>query len=163
VTSDAYGDQVTAGTRAYAYDAQGRLTGDTVSGGPSYAFTYVGSTGTLASDGSSVYAWDPSGGTLAGAGTAGGGTSGVQTLTDAHTNMVGQFTAAGTSISGSKAYDPWGNVTATTGTPAGLLGYQSAWTDTAAGKNLMGARWYDPAAGDFTSRDTATVAPDPRS
>ena len=25
----------------------------------------------------------------------------------------------------------------------------------------MGARWYDPAAGDFTSRDTVTVSPDP--
>jgi YD repeat-containing protein len=42
VTSDAYGDQMTAGTRAYAYDALGRLTGDTASDGPNYAFTYVG-------------------------------------------------------------------------------------------------------------------------
>ena len=98
---------------------------------------------------------------LAGAGTAGGGTSGVQALTDSHGNLVGEFTPAGTSISGSKAYDPWGNVTATTGTPVGLLGFQSAWSDAAAGKDLMGARWYDPAAGDFTSRDTVTVSPDP--
>lgn len=163
VSSDAYGDQMTAGTRAYAYDALGRLTGDTASSGANYAFAYVGSAGTLASDGSSVYTWSPSGGTLAGVGTVGGGTSGVQTLTDAHTNLVGQFTAAGTTIAGSTAYDPWGSVTATTGTPQGLLGYQSAWTDTAAGKDLMGARWYDPAAGDFTSRDTVTVSPDPDS
>ncbi len=161
VSSDAYGDQMTAGTRGYAYDALGRLTGDTVTGGPNFAFTYVGSAGTLASDGSSAYTWDPSGGMLVGAGAVGGGTGGVQVLTDSHTNMTGQFTAAGTSISGSKAYDPWGTVTATTGTPVGLLGYQSAWTDAAAGKDLMGARWYDPSAGDFTSRDTVVVAPDP--
>jgi RHS repeat-associated protein len=43
----------------------------------------------------------------------------------------------------------------------GLLGYQSAWTDAAAGKDLMGARWYDPGAGDFTSADTVAVSPDP--
>jgi RHS repeat-associated protein len=158
---DAYGDQMTAGTRAYAYDALGRLTGDTVAGGPSYAFTYAGSSGALASDGFSTYTWDPSGSVLAGTGTAGGGTSGVQALTDAHTNLVGQFTAAGTSVSGSKAYDPWGTVTATTGTVSGLLGYQSAWSDAASGKDLMGARWYDPGAGDFTSRDTVAVSPDP--
>ena len=161
VTSDAYGDQATAGTRAYAYDALGRLAGDTASAGGNYAFSYVGAAGTLASDGTSTYAWDPSGSVLAGAGTAGGGTSGVQGLTDSHGNLVGEFTPAATSISGSKAYDPWGNVTAVTGTPVGLLGFQSAWSDAAAGKDLMGARWYDPAAGDFTSRDTVTVSPDP--
>jgi len=43
----------------------------------------------------------------------------------------------------------------------GLLGYQSAWTDAATGKNLMGARWYDPGTGDFTSADTVAVSPDP--
>jgi RHS repeat-associated protein len=57
--------------------------------------------------------------------------------------------------------DSHGNVTTTTGTLVGLLGYQSAWSDVAAGKDLMGARWYDPAAGDFTLRDTVVVSPDP--
>jgi RHS repeat-associated protein len=60
-------------------------------------------------------------------------------------------------VAGSRAYDPWGTVTATTGSISGLLGFQSAWTDTAAGKSLMGARWYDPGAGDFTSADTVQV------
>jgi len=54
------------------------------------------------------------------------------------------FTAAGASLSGSRAYDPWGNVTATIGTVTGHMGYQSARTDAAGGKDLMGARWYDP-------------------
>jgi RHS repeat-associated protein len=59
-------------------------------------------------------------------------------------------------------FDPWGNVTGTNnGSFAGLLGYQSAWTDPAAGKALMGARRYDPGAGDFTSADTLQVSPDP--
>ena len=46
---------------------------------------------------------------------------------------------------------------------AGKLGFQSGWTDPANGRVSMGARWYDPAAGQFTSRDTAKVNPDPDS
>jgi RHS repeat-associated protein len=64
-------------------------------------------------------------------------------------------------VLGSQAYDPWGNVTASTGTVTGMLGLQSAWTDPASGKDLMGARWYNPAAGDFPSRDTVQVSPVP--
>ena len=121
----------------------------------------MGSTGTIASDGSSAYAWDPSGSVLEGSGAPGGGTGGALALTDVHGNQVGQFTAAGTSLAASQSYDPWGNVTATSGSMTGLLGYQSAWTDAASGKDLMGARWYDPGTGDFTSADTVQVSPDP--
>jgi RHS repeat-associated protein len=161
VTFDAYGDQASAGSRTYSYDALGRLVTDVPSSGGGYAFSYVGSTGTIASDGADDYTWDPSGSVLAASGTGGGGTGGVQALTDSHGNQVGQFTAAGTSLTASQAFDPWGNVTAATGTMTGLLGYQSAWTDTASGKDLMGARWYDPGAGDFTSADTMQVSADP--
>jgi RHS repeat-associated protein len=98
---------------------------------------------------------------LAGVGAPGGGTSGVLALTDAHGDVLGQFTAAGTGVQGSQAYDPWGTVTANTGTMTGMLGYQSAWSDPVSGKDLMGARWYNPAAGDFTSADTIQVSPVP--
>ena len=68
---DARGDQASAGTRSYAYDALGRLTADTpAAGGSGYAFSYAGKTGTVASDGTSAYAWDPSGSVLAGIGCA---------------------------------------------------------------------------------------------
>jgi RHS repeat-associated protein len=90
-----------------------------------------------------------------------GGCPGALALTDAHGDVLGQFTAAGTAVSGSQSYDPWGAVTATTGTLSGMLGFQSAWTDPAPGKDLMGARWYNPAAGDFTSADTVQVPPVP--
>ncbi|MGH3292642.1 MAG: hypothetical protein ACRDP7_12620 [Trebonia sp.] len=86
---DAYGDQAGAGTRSYAYDALGRLTADSASSGGGYAFSYVGSTGTVAFDGTSGYSWDPSGGVLAGIGTPGGGTGGVIALTDAHGDVRG--------------------------------------------------------------------------
>ena len=49
---------------------------------------------------------------LAGIGAPGGGTGGALALTDAHGDVLGQFTAAGTALAGSQAYDPWGTVTA---------------------------------------------------
>jgi RHS repeat-associated protein len=92
-----------------------------------------------------------------------GGGSGVLALTDSHGDVLGQFAATSTVMAGSQAYDPWGNVTATTGSLSGLLGFQSAWTDPGTGKDLMGARWHAPSAGDFTSADTMQVpaVPDP--
>ena len=162
VTFDAYGDQATAGTRFYGYDALGRLTSDTAASGTQYAFSYAGSTGTIASDGTSTYTWDPSGSVLAGTGVAGGTASqGVLALGNSHGDLVGQFAAADTAVAASQAYDPWGAVTTSTGVTSGLLGYQSAWADPASGKSLMGARWYDPTAGDFTSADSVQVSPDP--
>jgi large repetitive protein len=110
------------------YDALGRLTSDVATAtGTRYAFSYAGATIAIASDSGSTYTWDPSGTTLAGVGTAGGG-PGVLAFTDSHGDVLGQFTAAGTAMAGSQAFDPWGNVTATTGFLAGQPGFQSAWT-----------------------------------
>ena len=88
-------------------------------------------------------------------------TGGTLALTDIHGNQAGQFTAAGTTLAGSKAYDPWGAVITATGSMTGLLGYQSAWSDPASGKDLMGARWYAPGSGGFTSADTIPQSPLP--
>jgi RHS repeat-associated protein len=161
---DAYGDQVKSGTQSYTYDALGRLTADT-GGGDSWAFSYDGMSSALASDGVSDYTWDPSGTSLVGIGSAGGGGagSGVLAMENQHGNVVGNFTQNGTSLSGSQGYDPWGDVTGTTGTVEGQLGYQSGWTDPATQKVQMGSRWYTPATGDFTSKDTASNAPTPSS
>ncbi|MEU4235520.1 RHS repeat-associated core domain-containing protein [Nonomuraea sp. NPDC026600] len=60
----------------------------------------------------------------------------------------------------STAYDPFGTVTAQTGTK-NQLGYQGAHTDPDTGKVNMHARWYLPGTGAFTSRDTATLNPSP--
>jgi RHS repeat-associated protein len=158
---DAYGQQATAGPQAYAYDALGRMVTATASGGSPTTLSYTGTDNTPASDGTSTYTWDPYGG-LIGIGVPGQGQSaGVLAFTDQHTDVVGSFTAAGTALSGSAAYDPLGNVTSSAGTPAGKLGYQSGWTDSATGQVNMAARWYNPAAGQFTSRDAAAVSPVP--
>jgi RHS repeat-associated protein len=162
-TSDAFGQTITAAGQTYAYDALGRLVSDTGSTGSGYTFSYDGTSQTLASDGTSTYTWDPGGTSLVGIGTPGGTTSeGVLALTDAHTDLVGNFTPSGSSLTASAVYDPLGNILTSTGM-AGHLGYQSAWTDPATSEAHMGARWYDPATGQFTSRDTAHVNPEPNS
>jgi large repetitive protein len=162
-TADAYGQQLTDGGQSYAYDALGRMTAVTPSSGPATTLSYSGGTSQLASDGTSTYSRTPDG-SLVGIGTAGGASgSGVLAMTDQHTDVVADFAPAGTALSGSTAYDPLGNVITTTGALAGNLGYQSAFTDPVSKKALMGARWYNPAAGQFTSRDTASNSPVPNS
>ena len=155
-TTDAYGTQVTEGTESYSTDALGRTVSVTGTGGTTVAsMSYAGNSDRIAADGSSTYSYDP-GGSLTGIGQPGGGTSaGVLAYTDAHTDLVGNFTATGSSLSGSQAYDPWGTVLTTSGTPAGRLGYQSAWTDPATSQVDMGARWYSPSRAGFSNRDTA--------
>jgi RHS repeat-associated protein len=161
-TSDAFGQTITAAGQTYGYDALGRVVSDTGGSGSGYNFSYDGPSSTLASDGVSTYTWDPSGTSLVGVGVAGSPSAGVLALTDAHTDVVGAFTASGSSLSGSAVYDPLGNVLSSAGL-AGQLGYQSAWTDPATKQVHMGARWYDPAAGQFTSRDSVSVNPVPDS
>ena len=84
-------------------------------------------------------------------------------LTDHHTDLAAQFTPAGTSLTGSRTYGPWGAVTASGGTLTGALGYQSQYTSPATGQVNMGARWYNPANGSFGNKDTAANKPVPDS
>ncbi|MFB9831444.1 LamG-like jellyroll fold domain-containing protein [Actinoallomurus acaciae] len=160
-TSDAYGQQVTQGTETYLNDATGRvLTATTNGSGVTATFSYSGVGNDLASDGANTYTHTPDG-SLVGIGTPGGG-SAVLAYTDRHDDVVGDFTATGTSLTGSTAYDPLGNVAATTGA-VGKLGFQSGWTDDTTGKVDMGSRWYNPAAGQFQNKDTVTNNPVPNS
>jgi RHS repeat-associated protein len=161
-TSDAYGQVATQDTQTYAYDALGRVLTDTPTSGSAISFSYTGASNTLAADSANTYSRDPAGG-LIGIGAVGGSPgTGVLAYTDAHTDVVGDFSASGTTLAGSTTYDPLGNVTATA-SQAGRLGYQSGWTDNATGKVNMAARWYDPAVGQFSNKDTVSPSPVPNS
>jgi RHS repeat-associated protein len=78
-------------------------------------------------------------------------------MSDLHGDLITTFT---TTLTTSTAYDPFGKVTAQTGT-ATTLGYQGEYTDPDTGKVNMHARWYQPSTGTFTSRDTMTLNPNP--
>jgi RHS repeat-associated protein len=73
-------------------------------------------------------------------------------LTDLHDDIVGLADLTGVS-QGTKSFDPWGQVLATSGGTA-ALGYQGDLTDPTTAQVDMGTRWYEPALGRFTARDT---------
>jgi RHS repeat-associated protein len=150
-TSDAYGQAITQATQTYAYDALGRVVT-----GNAATFSYSGLDNTIAGDGTSRYSRDPASGLV---GIATGSTS-VLGYTDQHTDVVGDFTATGSALAGSTAYDPLGNVL-TTANQAGSLGFQSGWTDRVTGRVDMAARWYNPAIGQFMNKDTQAQDPVP--
>ncbi|MEU4725486.1 RHS repeat-associated core domain-containing protein [Nonomuraea dietziae] len=79
---------------------------------------------------------------------------------DLRGDLIGAFTATGTSLVDSVAYNPFGEVITRSGA-AHTLGYQGGYTDPSTGKINMAARWYQPTTGSFISRDTLTQNPDP--
>ncbi|WP_405603897.1 DNRLRE domain-containing protein [Streptomyces sp. NBC_01410] len=154
ISSDAFERTVNNGTSTFTYDSLDRVL---TNGGS--AFSYDGGSNNLVKDGTSTYSRTPGGALLASAvtGTAG---SAQLSVTDGHTDVVAGLTPDGTTVSSSRAYDAFGNVTASTGANPSL-GYQSGWTDSSTGEVNMASRWYQPGTGSFTSRDTWQLDPDP--
>jgi hypothetical protein len=111
--------------------------------GPGIPLAYEGATNEVASDSSASYSRDPAG-RITGVNSASGGK--LLALVDGHEDLSGTFTVAGTSLSGSVTYDPWGQVLAVSG-PVVQVGYQGQWTDPGTGQTDMGARMYRPVPG----------------
>ncbi|MCO6006184.1 DUF6531 domain-containing protein [Actinoallomurus purpureus] len=124
------------------------------------AFSYAGLSAAPVTDGTSRYARGPDDGVLA----TGQGSDARIPLTDDHGDLIGDFspTADLNALTSSTAYDPFGQVTAASGTRSNL-GFQGAWTDPDTGNVNMGARWYDPSQGSFSSRDSWSLDPSPAS
>src|SRR6266545_1381690 len=178
---DAAGNRTQIGAQTYSYDARDQLISG---GGSTFVYTARGTLASVTTGGTTVtstsdaygqqitqgpqtYSYDALGrvvtyshgpsGKLTGV-KAGG--SGVLALTDQHDDVVGELTANAAALSGSRAYDPLGNVIAGTGM-VGQLGYQSGWTDPATSRVNMAARWYTPGLGQFTTRDQVAQNPVP--
>ncbi|MFI0791564.1 LamG-like jellyroll fold domain-containing protein [Micromonospora rubida] len=146
---DAFDRMVAAAGQTYTYDGL-----DRVASRNGTAFGYGGLGGEVVTDGTEVYARGPDEEVLA----VTDGTDRRLTLSDEHGDVVGAFSAADSTLaglSGSTAYDPFGQVLATDG-DSGNLGFQGDWTDPATTQVNMGARWYLPATGGFVSRDSVT-------
>ncbi|MBB6344345.1 RHS repeat-associated protein [Nonomuraea muscovyensis] len=160
LTFDAFDRLIADGDSLYSYDALDRVTTRT-RGTTKHLFAYSGLGNDLAAITDTAggvqakYGRDPFGGLL---GQQEGTNPALATLTDLHGDLVATFT--GTALATSTAYDPFGTVTAQTGAKTNL-GYQGEYTDPDTGKVNMHARWYQPGTGTFTSRDTATLTPNP--
>jgi len=159
-TSDAYGDLTSAGGVSYGYDALGRLISSTASSGTTTSLSYLGTGQTIASDGTDLYSYDPSGDATAAEAVSGG--TGEAVMTDQHGDITAAFSPASTtsSLAGYATYSPYGAVTSSGGTMPGI-GYQGDYTDPTTGLVHMGARWYNPSTGAFTSTDTVSGTPVP--
>ena len=152
--TDAFGQVVSqgsdTGTQTYEYDALGRLY--------KAGFAYSGLGNNLAAEGATKYTRDVDEDLL---GVAEGASLRFA-WTDQHTDVVGQFTATGTTLAGSTTYDPLGQIKATSAM-VGHLGYQSAWTDFSTGRVNMWHRWYNTLTGQFDTRDSMEIEPIPDS
>ncbi len=144
VAYDAFDRMVSDGGTSYAYDGLDRLASRNGT-----AFGYDDLTGDVVTDGTRVTSWTPDGTPFAD--RAATGTTGRMLYANQHGDVTGRYLSS--SVLDSRAYDPFGTVTSSTGEQPSV-GYQSGWTDPATGQVDMAARWYDPAAGTFDSRDS---------
>jgi RHS repeat-associated protein len=62
------------------------------------------------------------------------------------------ISASGT-VENRDAYDPYGNVTSSSGTLSNPFGYTSGYADSATGLVQLGTRYYNPSVGLFTQED----------
>ncbi|NEE53318.1 hypothetical protein G3M55_53085, partial [Streptomyces sp. SID8455] len=140
----------------YTYDALDRVA--TRNGAD---FSYAGLAPDPVKDNNSTYGRGASDELLS---VAEGTGAGRLTVTDKHGDVVGDLSAtdgSATKLTGSTAFDPFGQRSEATGAETGTVGnagFQGDWTDPDTEQVNMGARWYDPATGVFDSRDSYTYA-----
>ncbi|SDO66699.1 RHS repeat-associated core domain-containing protein [Nakamurella panacisegetis] len=152
-TFDAFGQQATDGASTFTYDALGRANSRTVTTPASTtALTYDDLSNNLAGTGTATVEYLPDGTPIAEKSPAG---VAQMLLANPHGDIIDSYTRAGSTVS-SRTFDPWGTVTATTGTEQPVVGYQGGYTDPTTGDVNANARWYKPAKGTFNSRDTTT-------
>jgi RHS repeat-associated protein len=148
-TWDAFDEMTAVGAVTNAYDALGRLRSRTDTGGTTNFGYSAGGTDPVAV-GSDVIARLPGGGQLSVSDTTGSWFS----SRDRHGDVTSRYTPTGT-VTGSTAYNPFGETTTSTGSRlGGGLGFQGDWTDPSTGLVNQGTRWYQPTTGAFASRDS---------
>jgi len=144
--------QATTGsqTTSFAYDGNGLRQSET-NGSTTTEFTWdvEGSLPMLLSDGANSYIYGPSSAPVEQISSSGTPTyllSDQLGSTRALTNSSGSVTAT-------FSYDPWGNLTGSTGSAATPFMYAGQYYDSATGLYYMQARYYDPVTGQFMSLD----------
>lgn len=142
----------------YTYDPLDRLRMADYGGSNQVRFRYVGLTTSVAQT-----IDDHSGSVIRNFGTGWGGER-LFDWTGAGSNLrfYGEnvhhdvtWTASSTgSVSATLRYDPWGTLTASTGTSLPDHRFQGSWYDTATDLSWVVARWYAPTLGRFISEDS---------
>ena len=149
------------GAVSYSFDALGRLVDydsqvsftydglDRVATRNTDTFTYAGMWIDPTTDGVFTYSRTPAGRLLA-------QTDGVDDWLfgqDRHGDVTALINPTTATVTDTRLYDPFGDVTAQTGTTNPTLGFQGDYTDPASNEVWMGARWYSGADAVFRSRE----------
>jgi RHS repeat-associated protein len=150
---DQVGDLTSVGGAApasYSYDGDGLRASKTASGSTLH-FMWDGSSRLprLLSDGTTSYVYGPDGAPLE-------QIDGAGTVSYYHHDQLGStrlLTGSSGSVLASFSYDPYGNVTGSTGSVSTPLGFAGEYRDAESGLVYMRARYYDPATAQFISRD----------
>jgi RHS repeat-associated protein len=147
-TYDAFDQVASDGSATYSYDSLGRVASRN---GTAFSYNSLGND--VVAEGTRVISRDPSGQPLSDKAT--GSTATAKLLySDQHGDVTGRF--RGLDSYGQRTFDPFGQVTSSTGEQS-PLGYQGEWTDPTTNAVNMHSRWYSPTAGSFISRDTWTI------
>jgi RHS repeat-associated protein len=168
------GDQISATTLANSFNVFNQLTSTLIGGTTTLTSTYADSSnterltagatsflnGTLGvtsetTSGASInYIRDPNGNLIA---MHTGGQSYYYT-TDVQGSVIA-LTDSTQALAASYTYDPWGNITSSTGALATTnpWHYADSYTDTATGYLKLGARYYNPTTARFTQPDPAAT------
>jgi RHS repeat-associated protein len=147
----------------YSYDPLDRLRLADYGGSNRIRFRYVGLTTSVAQ-----IIDDQSGAVLRNVGT---GWTGERLLdwtgtnsniryygTNAHHDVTWMGSSTGT-VSATLRYDPWGTLTASTGSSLPDFRFQGAWFDTTTVLSWVVTRWYAPSLGRFISEDSLLGTP----
>lgn len=152
VATTSFGTVKRAPTSAsYTYDGDGRRGSKTVAGATSpLTWDLVGGFSQLLTDGTTNYIYGP-GGLAVEQIKASGSVLYLHQDQIGSTRLITDGTGA---ISRSYSYDPFGNLTALTGTQNDTpLGYAGQYTDSESGFSYMRARYYEPLTGQFVTAD----------
>jgi RHS repeat-associated protein len=134
----------------YRYNGDGLRTSKTVNGATSqFVWDRQASNPLLISDSTNYYIYGPDGSPLEQISQSNAA------VTWYHHDQLGStrvLTNAAGAVAGTATYDPYGNVTGSTGAVS-TLGYAGQYTDTESGLIYLRARYYDPATAQFLTRD----------
>jgi RHS repeat-associated protein len=147
----------------YSYDPLDRLRLVDYGGSNRIRFRYVGLTTSVAQ-----VIDDQTGSVLRNVGTGWGGerlldwtgtNSNIRYYgTNAHHDVTWTGSSTGT-VSATLRYDPWGNLTASTGSSLPDFRFQNSWFDSTTDLSWVVTRWYAPSLGRFISEDSLLGAP----
>ncbi|MER6078066.1 polymorphic toxin-type HINT domain-containing protein [Streptomyces sp. NPDC001833] len=150
---DSFDRLVGDGQHTYSYDSLDRLL-SVSDGTTTRQLSYSGPGKEPVADGSWTYARSADGTLLSGKPAGGWAEPLIQ---DVHGNVVAELETTFGDILASRAYDPFGKVTAQSNAATMTVGFQGSWTDSTTGRVSAESRWYDPGSGTFASADTASV------